>query len=91
MFSQLFNVWNARSDTQSAFRGLLRNRWLWGAVALSLALHGLVVYAPPLQRAFGTVPLGLPDWLLCLTVASSVLWVRELAKLVASARRTRRG
>jgi Ca2+-transporting ATPase len=79
---QLFNVFNARSDTRSAFAGLATNRWLWGAVVLSLALHALVVYAPFLQNAFGTVPLSAADWLLCLAVASSVLWLREAAKVV---------
>ncbi|UQN08481.1 cation-translocating P-type ATPase [Deinococcus sp. QL22] len=82
MFFQLFNVFNARSDTRSAFHGLFRNRWLWGAVALSLGLHALVLNVLPLQEAFGTVSLGLTDWLVCAAVASSVLWLRELTKLV---------
>ena len=34
MMFQLFNVFNARSDEQSAFHGLFHNRWLWGAVGL---------------------------------------------------------
>ncbi|MGH2353165.1 MAG: HAD-IC family P-type ATPase, partial [Chloroflexota bacterium] len=79
---QLFNVFNARSDEQSAFRNLFVNRWLWGAVLLSLALHGLVLYLPFLQRAFGTVALGLGDWLRCAAAASSVLWLREVSKLL---------
>ena len=36
MLFQLFNLFNARSDEQSAFRGLFTNRWLWGAIALSV-------------------------------------------------------
>ena len=87
MLFQLFNVFNARSDERSAFSGLGRNRWLWGAIALSFALHLLVVYVPFLQRAFGTVGLGVGDWLRCLLVASSVLWLRELRKLATSAER----
>src|SRR5690606_20074149 len=51
---QLFNVLNARSDERSAFRELLANRWLWGAIALSIALQALVVYVPPFQEAFST-------------------------------------
>jgi Ca2+-transporting ATPase len=78
---QLFNVFNARSDERSAFDGLLRNRWLWGAAGLSLLLHALVLYVPFLQRAFATVALGPGDWLRCVAVASSVLWLRELSKL----------
>lgn len=79
---QLFNVFNARSDTRSAFRTMFRNRWVWGALALSLLLQVLVVYIPFLQRAFNTTSLDLADWLWCFAVASSVLWLRELSKLV---------
>ena len=79
---QLFNVFNARSDVSSAFRGMFSNRWLSGAVLLSLALQVLVIYAPPLQRAFSTEPLSGADWVLCAVVASSVLWLREAEKFV---------
>ncbi|MFN8511159.1 MAG: cation-translocating P-type ATPase [Thermomicrobiales bacterium] len=85
VLAQLFNVFNARSDTRSAFVGLFRNRWLWGAVALSLALQLLPLYAPPLQRAFATTALGLRDWLVCLAAASAVLWLREASKILARA------
>ncbi|MCS6773325.1 MAG: cation-translocating P-type ATPase [Thermoflexales bacterium] len=87
VLGQLFNVLNARSDRRSAFDGLLSNRWLWLALALSLTLQVLVIYAPPLQRAFGTVALSLGDWLTCTVAASSVLWARELYKLIRARRR----
>jgi Ca2+-transporting ATPase len=80
---QLFNVLNARSDERSAFDGLFRNHWLWAAISLSVLLHVAVVYLPFLQQAFSTVTLGAGDWLRCLAVASSVLWLRELSKLIA--------
>jgi Ca2+-transporting ATPase len=41
-----------------------------------------VIYVPFLQSAFSTVPLRTGDWLTCVLVASSVLWLRELAKAV---------
>jgi P-type Ca2+ transporter type 2C len=84
---QLFNVFNARSDTTSAFTRLFTNRWLWTALGLSLALQGLVIYAPFLQQAFSTTGLSVRDWLVCLGVASSVLWMRELNKAVERAMR----
>ncbi|WP_435072898.1 cation-translocating P-type ATPase [Halorubrum sp. HHNYT27] len=40
---------------------LLTNRWLAGAVLASFALHLSVLYTP-LNRYFGTVPLGSGDW-----------------------------
>jgi Ca2+-transporting ATPase len=82
---QLFNVFNARSDQRSAFEGLLDNHWLLAAVAVSLALHAMVIYVPFLQRAFSTVALSPVDWLCCLSAASSVLWLRELGKAVSHA------
>jgi len=77
----LFTVFNARSDEQSAFAGLFSNKWLWGAVLLSLLLQAAVIYLPFLRQAFSTVALSAADWLRCATVASSVLWLRELSKL----------
>ena len=45
MMFQLFNVFNARSDDQSAFVGLFTNNWLWaavGAVAFTSCCGGLL-------------------------------------------------
>ena len=82
MLYQLFNVFNARSDRASAFPLLFTNPWLWGAVTLSLLLHVAVIYTPFLQQAFSTTALSTGDWLRCAVVASSVLWARELWKLL---------
>jgi Ca2+-transporting ATPase len=82
MMFQLFNVFNARSDETTAFRGLFSNGWLWSAVGLSLSLHVAVIYTPFLQQAFSTTHLSVADWVLCGVAASSVLWLRELSKLI---------
>ena len=84
---QIFNVLNARSDEDSAFVHLFTNQWLWAAMGGSVALQALVVYVPFLQRAFGTTASSVGDWLLCVAVASSVLWLREASKAAARARR----
>jgi Ca2+-transporting ATPase len=85
VFFSLFTVLNARSDTQSAFVGMFSNPWLWGAVLLALGLQVAVIYVPFLQQAFSTVSLRFGDWLRCAAVASSVLWLRELSKIVTRA------
>jgi Ca2+-transporting ATPase len=82
VFFSLFTVFNARSDEQSAFVGMFSNGWLWGAIGLSLVLQVAVIYVPFLQQAFSTVSLSAGDWLRCAAVGSSVLWLRELSKLV---------
>jgi len=79
---QLFNVLNSRSDRRSAFVGLFQNPWLWGAIVLSFVLHVAVIYTPFLQKAFSTVELSVADWILCASVASSVLWLREVSKVI---------
>jgi Ca2+-transporting ATPase len=84
---QLFNAFNARSPEQSVFHGLFTNRWLWLAVFVGGLLQVAVVYIPFLQRPFGTVPLRPVDWLLCIAVGSSVLWLFELLKLVRRRRK----
>ena len=90
MLFQIFNVVNARSDTASAFVGLFSNLWLWTAIALSVALQAMVVYMPALQQAFGTVGLTSGDWLRCIAIASSVLWLSEVRKVFTRVHRDSR-
>ncbi|MFZ2299168.1 MAG: cation-translocating P-type ATPase [Aquabacterium sp.] len=80
VFAQLFNAFSARSDTRSAFHQIFVNHWLWGAVGLSALLQVAVVHLPVLNVAFGTAPLSLDQWLLCLAMGSTVLWVSEMKK-----------
>jgi Ca2+-transporting ATPase len=87
VLAQLFNCLNARSDTVSAFRHLFVNPWLWGAIALSVALQAAVVHVGFLNTAFGTVPLAPGQWLACVALASVVLWMAELRKWVVRATR----
>jgi Ca2+-transporting ATPase len=82
MSFQIFNVLNARSDERSAFVHPFRNAWLWAAIVCSVVMQMLVIYVPFLQNAFGTVSLNASDWTVCVAVASSVLWLRELNKAV---------
>ena len=82
VFASLFQALNARSETTSAFAHLFVNPWLWGAIALSVLLQVAVVNLGFLNLAFGTAPLAFDQWLLCVAMASVVLWYSELGKLV---------
>jgi magnesium-transporting ATPase (P-type) len=82
VLAQLFNTFNARSDRTSALHHLFTNAWLWGAIALSLALQVAVVHVPFLNDAFDTTPLSLDDWLICFALASVVLWADEAKKVI---------
>jgi P-type Ca2+ transporter type 2C len=83
VLAQLFNCFNARSDRTSAFNRLFTNRYLWAAIALSALLQVAVVELPFLNDAFKTAPLGLDEWLICIGLASVVLWADEAKKLLA--------
>ena len=80
VLAQLFNCFNARSDTASARHEWTRNPWLFAAIAASLTLQLCVVHLPFLQKAFGTAALSFGDWLMATAVASSVLVVGEARK-----------
>jgi magnesium-transporting ATPase (P-type) len=80
VLAQLFNCFNARSETRSAWHGLFANRWLWATVLLSAVLQVAVVHLDFLNRAFGTAPLSLAQWGVCIAMASGVLWFSELRK-----------
>jgi len=85
VLAQLFNCFNARSETRSAWHGLFANRWLWATVLLSAVLQVAVVHLAFLNQAFGTVPLSLEQWGVCIAMASGVLWFSELRKWVIRA------
>ncbi len=84
---QWFNVLNCRSETKSALgSGLVKNPWLLGGLLLAIAMQLLVIYAPPMNGIFHTAPIPLPDFLLVGAVASLVLWVEEIRKLIVRRR-----
>jgi magnesium-transporting ATPase (P-type) len=87
VLAQLFNCFNARSERVSAFHNLFTNPLLWGAIALSLVLQAAVVYLPFLNRPFGTTALAAGAWLVCVAMASTVLWANEIRKLAGRWRR----
>ena len=65
VLAQLLNCLNARSETTSALHHLFVNGWLWGAIALSVALQVAVVHLPVLNVAFGTLPRPATQWAFC--------------------------
>ncbi|MEE9592225.1 MAG: HAD-IC family P-type ATPase, partial [Thermoplasmata archaeon] len=60
----------------------LANRWLLLAVGVSFFLQLLVIYLPPLQEPFGTIGLGLSDWLLVVGLSLLVILLFEVGKLL---------
>ena len=91
VFAQLFNAIASRSARQSAFVGLFSNKWLWGAIGLSVVLQLVVIYVPFLNSAFGTTPLGPWAWVECICLAAIVLIASEIYKAIMRAIDRKRG
>lgn len=81
--SQLFNAVNVRAGSKSVFRTqLFANRWLIITILIALALQALPIHVPLLQKPFNTIPVSLADWAISIGLASIVLWVAEIRKLI---------
>jgi magnesium-transporting ATPase (P-type) len=89
VMAQIFNSLNSRSDQVSAFVRPFDNRLLWGSIVLAVLLQFAVVHLAPLQEAFDTVDLDARDWMICVGLGSSVLFVDEVRKWLAGRSRRR--
>jgi Ca2+-transporting ATPase len=86
VFTQLAVALEARSEAQSLFRiGLLKNRSMVFAVALTVILQLAVVYLPAAQRIFDTEAMPLYD--LAISIGLAVLVVAVIEGWKALARR----
>lgn len=85
---QTFNLLNVRSREKSVFsRHTFTNRAPWISLGAILVLQVVVVYVPFLQDFFSTTAIPAVHWALAVAIASAVLWLEEVRKVV-SRRRT---
>lgn len=91
VLAQVCNAFSARSDRVSAFVDPFANRLLWGAAVLTVAAQVAVVHLPGISAAFETESLSGWQWLVCAALASAVLVVAELFKLIVRSRSRPRG
>ncbi len=79
---QFFNVFNSRVERGTAFnRYFFKNTMLWAALCGVIALQVVAVEWPPAQSLFGTQSLSPANWVLAVSVASSILLLDESRKL----------
>jgi len=82
MMFQMFNVLNCRSERNSLFKiGVFSNRYLIGAIAISILLQIMVIQTR-LGTFFKTTPLLLIDWIYVVLMSSTVLIFGEIIKLI---------
>ncbi|MCU0295523.1 MAG: cation-transporting P-type ATPase [Candidatus Nanopelagicales bacterium] len=83
VFCQVVHAFVIRSERRSVFSiGLLSNRPMVAALAITVALQMVVVYWTPLQSAFGTGSLSASELALCVGLAMVVFVAVEIEKMV---------
>jgi Ca2+-transporting ATPase len=86
-FSQLGLALAIRSRRESLFSlGLLSNKPMLVAIALTMALHLLIIYVPFGNRLFSTQRLTVTELGITLALSSLVFWAVELRKLIVRRR-----
>lgn len=82
-FSQMGHVLAVRSGRDSFFRqGVLSNKPLAGAVALTVVLQLAIIYVPFLQPVFRTQALSSSELIVAVAASTVVFWAVEVEKLV---------
>ncbi|GAB7366679.1 hypothetical protein MBLNU230_g8662t1 [Neophaeotheca triangularis] len=80
---EMLNAMNALSSSESLLTlPLWRNMILVYAIALSMALHFMLLYTPILQTIFGIVPLGWEEWKIVLAWSAPIIAIDEVLKFV---------
>ncbi len=81
---EIFYLFNARFIEAPVLNrnGLLGNRYVLWAISVLLLFQLGFTYLEPIQMLFGTTAINADVWLRIVVVASSVLWLVELEKMV---------
>ncbi len=81
---QIFNALNCRSRDKSFFRlGAMSNKYLIISVIGVFLMQLAAVYLPILQGIFGTVSIGVEDWIKILIASSSIFLFFEVKKALS--------
>ena len=78
--AEIFHSFNMRSQRHSIFHMQGHNRFLWGAMALSLVLTTAAIYLPGISAAFGFTHISLAEYGVALALAFGVIPIVELVK-----------
>ncbi len=81
--SQVFNAFNMRSLNKSIFSiGIFSNKWVNIALVASIILQYGAVSLPFMQNLLNFAPIGTIPFVVITLLATSVLWLGELYKLI---------
>ena len=78
--AEIFHSFNLRSRRHSIFTIKGQNKFLWGAMVVSLLLTLAVIYIPFLSNAFGLETISLMEYGVSLLISFTVIPIVELVK-----------
>ncbi|OPY90861.1 MAG: putative cation-transporting ATPase F [Syntrophus sp. PtaU1.Bin208] len=82
---ELFYLFNCRSLTKSVFEvGFFSNPWVFVGSAVMVGLQLLFTYAPVMNIAFQSKPIGIESWLRILAAAITVMLIVGIEKKITS-------
>lgn len=79
---EIFHSFNMRSRRSSIFHLTTHNKFLWGAMLLSLILTTAVIYIPFLSDAFSFEHISLMEYGVALGLGFIIIPVMEITKFV---------
>ena len=79
--AEIFHSFNLRSRRHSIFTIKNQNKFLWGAMFISLFLTTFVIYTPGISQAFGFEHISFIEYIVALLLAFTVIPIVELEKL----------
>lgn len=80
--AQLFAVFNARSQRGSGFSGAGKNPFLWGGLAITIALEAAALGIAPLRDVLGLTVLPAEGWLVALLLAPLPLLLTQTVRML---------
>jgi magnesium-transporting ATPase (P-type) len=84
VIAQVGNLLASRTNKISILKTSLRsNKWILLGIASQISILSLLIYAPPMQVLFGTVPLGPFEWAFLALLAVVVVMAEEIRKWFA--------
>jgi Ca2+-transporting ATPase len=79
---EIFHSFNMRSLNQSIFKMKKQNKYLWGAMVVSLICTTVVIYVPFLSEAFGFERISFGEYMASLGLAILIIPIVEVIKLI---------
>ncbi|KAH8833548.1 hypothetical protein DL96DRAFT_1754258 [Flagelloscypha sp. PMI_526] len=81
---EMCNAMNSLSENESLLRlPVWKNPFLVAAIALSMALHFMILYVPFFNGLFAIAPLNFEEWMAVLYLSVPVLVIDEILKFIS--------